>query len=43
MKAASLQPHVSLPEMSSLRERLWAPEPQLDLDGLLCVFLSGGV
>ena len=42
MKAASLQPRVSLPEMSSLRERLWAPEPQLDLDGLLCVFLSGG-
>ena len=36
MKAASLQLRVSLPETSLWRERVRAPQPQLDLDGLLC-------
>ena len=36
MKAASLQLCVSLPETSLWRERVRAPQPQLDLDGLLC-------
>jgi hypothetical protein len=36
MKTASLHPRVTLPETSLWRERVRAPQPQLDLDGLLC-------
>jgi len=47
MKAASLQLRVSLPETSLWRERLWAPEPQLDLvrfsRGTRCVAASGNL